>query len=50
MNMSNIATKQADGLPDLKENYPSAVRNCISQRPDNNVPSVAIVQIPSCKR
>lgn len=51
MNMPNIATKQPDGLPDQKENYPSAMRNCISQRPDdNNVPSVAIVQIPSCKR
>lgn len=50
MNMSNIATKQPDGLPDLKENYPSAMMNCISQRPDNSVPSVAIVQIPSCKR
>lgn len=50
-NMPKIATKQPDGLPDKKENYPSAMRNSTSQRPDdNNVPSVANVQIPSCKR
>lgn len=48
MNMPKIATKQSDSLPDKRENYPSAVRNSISQKPDdNNVPSVAIVEIPS---
>lgn len=42
-NVPKIATKQPDSLPDKKENYPSAVRKSISQRPDdNNVPSVAI--------
>ena len=45
-NVPKIVKKQPDGLPDKKENYPSAMRKSISQRPDdNNVPSVAIVQI-----
>lgn len=51
MNLPKITMKQLEGLPDKKENYPSAVRNSISQRQDdNNVPLVAIVPIPSCKR